>query len=124
MKCQFCGNDAKLVSGLDIYPHREDLTYLWFYACKPCNAWVGTHLKTGEPLGTLANKKTRNARMRAHQWFDPIWKHKEMQRREAYFWLSRQLGIPFDDTHIGNFDIDMCDRVVNAVKAWRESNGT
>lgn len=113
-----------MVHGSEIYPHRPDLSGLLFYACKPCEAWVGTHMKTGEPLGTLANKQTRNARMRAHQWFDPIWKKGHAKRRDAYIWLAGQLGIPFDDTHIGSFDIETCDRVVNAVKAWRESNGT
>lgn len=124
MKCPYCGNDAELTDGSKVYPHREDLYHLTFYACLPCGAWVGTHKKTGEPLGNLANKLVRNSRIRAHGWFDPIWKQGHMKRQDAYFWLSCRLKLSVEETHIANFDIETCDRVVKAVKDWWEANGT
>ena len=38
--------------------------------------------------------------------------------REAYKWLSEQLGMPRKDTHIGMFDVDQCKRVVEICKPY------
>lgn len=35
-------------------------------------------------------------------------------RRQAYAWLSKQLSIPVEITHIGEFDEDMCKRAIEA----------
>ena len=61
--------------------------------------------------------------MDAHAAFDPLWQRKLLKlekikgskrraRGDGYYWLSQQLGIPFEDCHIGMFDVDMCKRVV------------
>ena len=49
VKCSYCGNDAELVGGESVYPHRPDLYYLKFYQCLPCDAWVGCHRGTTKP---------------------------------------------------------------------------
>jgi len=80
-----------------------------------CNAYVGTHKKSGKPLGTLANSALRAARSRAHAAFDPLWRDAKstMTRREAYQWLSETLNIRFKDCHIALFDLRTCGHVVN-----------
>jgi len=35
-----------------------------------------------------------------------------MTRTDAYGWLSRQLGIEFKSCHIGMFDVEMCQKVI------------
>lgn len=47
VKCDYCGNDAMLVSGRAIYPHRPDLFRLNFWQCAPCDAYVGCHKREG-----------------------------------------------------------------------------
>ena len=111
--CPYCGNKSNLVSGNDIYPHRLDLGKLNFYMCKPCDAYVGTHKGTIIPLGRLANKELRAWKRKAHDAFDPIWKSKDMGRRQAYYWLADKLDIPKNDCHIGDFDTDTCRKVVD-----------
>ncbi|MDR0480872.1 MAG: DUF3268 family zinc-finger domain-containing protein [Gallionellaceae bacterium] len=61
VKCPYCDRDAQLVTGVTIYPHRDDLRRKHFWLCAPCNAYVGTHqrnrkmgLSGDEPLGRLA----------------------------------------------------------------------
>lgn len=116
--CDYCGRAAELVAGDDIYPHRPDLKALRFWRCVPCGAYVGCH-KAGNgygdgtrPLGRLANAELRAAKSAAHAAFDPLWKSRQMRRSDAYRWLSDALGIPANRTHIGEFDVETCRRVV------------
>lgn len=121
VQCPYCGADANLVRGDVVYPHRPDLHDLKFWTCDPCFAWVGTHRGTDEPLGRLANAELRKAKIAAHAAFDPLWRRKMQRdgcskgkaRRAGYTWLAGQLGIEFNDCHIGMFDVSMCERVVD-----------
>ena len=112
--CPYCAAPAKLVTGSIIYPHRPDLSTLMFWCCPPCDAYVGCHKNTTTPLGRLANAALRRAKSNAHRAFDPLWKSGRITRRAAYQWLSENLGIPFEKTHIGEFNEAMCARVMAA----------
>lgn len=112
MICDYCNNEAQLVDGESIYPHRPDLYQLRFYSCVPCNAWVGCHKGTTKPLGRLANAELRQAKIAAHAAFDPLWRSSSQSREGAYKWLAKQLGIPRADCHIGMFNVETCRRVV------------
>lgn len=121
--CEYCKNLCDLVDGLSIYPHREDLKDLRFWECSPCNAYVGCHKKNKKyspngstPLGRLANPALRAAKSQAHRVFDPIWKEGSFSRSGAYAWLSKKLDLSKDETHIGLFDVDMCLKVVEAIR--------
>jgi len=115
VQCTYCGEDARLISGAELYPHRPDLCFRSFWRCETCDAHVGCHPGGNEPLGVLANSELRKARSIAHSVFDPLWRNGKMKRRDAYYWLSRQLGIRWRDCHIGMFDQAQCERVVEIV---------
>jgi hypothetical protein len=112
--CDYCGKEAKLVPGSDIYFNRPDLAQNMYWECLPCEAHVGCHKNspTHKPLGGLANKELRKKRGEAHAAFDPIWKHHHMSRNHAYMWLSSKLGIPMKLCHIGMFNSGQCDLVI------------
>ena len=114
--CPYCGMRAKRANGCDLYPHRPDLWKKKFVVCFPCDARVGCHAN-GDPLGELANAELRSIRIKAHAAFDPKWKQGGMSRSKAYRWLSKQLGIRFEDTHIGMFDMDQCQRVIEVCES-------
>jgi hypothetical protein len=82
-----------------------------YYVCPRgnCDAVVGSH-PDGRPVGKPANKATRQARIRAHDAFDPIWKSGEMKRAQAYAWLREATGV----MHIGDSSLEECERVVTA----------
>ena len=82
------------------------------YLCRKCDAYVGCHNGTDQSLGRLANARLRHAKKIAHSYFDRIWKDGYMSRTNAYTWLSNQLGIPKEYTHIGMFKIETCNRVI------------
>jgi hypothetical protein len=126
--CPYCGAVAILVTGADIYPHRQDLAEKRFWSCAPCDAYVGCHPpmdaygKGGQgdgtvPLGRLANAELRGLKQRAHAAFDPLWTSRAMSRRKAYAWLATAMGLPSKNTHIGMFDEAQCRAVIEAVKA-------
>ncbi|EDX6630579.1 hypothetical protein CVC30_004814, partial [Salmonella enterica subsp. enterica serovar Cerro] len=70
----------------------------------------------GKPLGRLANSSLRAMKSSAHRAFEPLWKTGRMSRKDAYLWLSKQLDIKFSECHIGMFDEDMCEKVVELCK--------
>ena len=118
--CDYCDKVARFHQHSDGFYNGTDYGPVW--ACTPCGAWVGCH-KTGTgttPLGRLANKELRQAKIRAHAAFDPLWRGKMKRddcpqheaRQAGYRWLSKQLGIEPADTHIGMFDVETCNRVV------------
>ena len=118
--CPYCASKSELVKGSVIYPHRNDLYNLNFWLCAPCDAYVGCHKGTTNPLGRLANKELRSAKSEAHKFFDPLWHNSEKPRRHArnaaYSWLAEALGVPTQECHIGMFDVETCRRVVEICK--------
>lgn len=116
--CPYCGKPSRLTNGREVYPRarKPELIAKGFYICTPCDARVGCHPGTSTPLGDLANKPLRDARIAAHAAFDPLWQSGRMKRSAAYRWLAETLGIEPTETHIGMFDEATCARVVEAVR--------
>ena len=115
-ECRYCGNPVVYTSNAEIYGREYGNGKC--YLCRKCRAFVGVHTDTNIPLGTLANDKLRKARNRAHNYFDKLWKEptRIMKRNDAYSWLSKQLGIKKQETHIAWFEIEQCDKTVELVK--------
>lgn len=122
ISCNYCEKPAELHWGEAVYPHRKELHKKKFWVCWGCDAWVGCHEREdgAEPLGTLAKEDLRDARIKAHDAFDSLWRHGEMSREEAYSWLAQALGIPPFKCHISRMDLDYVRRVVDAVDERRE----
>lgn len=110
--CPYCNQKTELIDSSEIY---HGISYGFMYICKSCKAYVGCYKNSQRSLGRLANEELRLAKHTAHQHFDRIWKSKEMSgwyQKKAYRWLSEQLDTPLEYTHIGMFEIDMCEKVV------------
>ncbi|TXI88438.1 MAG: hypothetical protein E6Q36_05610 [Chryseobacterium sp.] len=118
-KCPYCQESTEFVDSSSVYSQ----SYGMIYICRPCKAWVGVHKDTNVALGRLAKIDLRKKKKEAHHYFDKLWNKKIEKgfkkgkaRGIAYKWLSVQLGIPKEETHIGWFDIDMCQRVIDICK--------
>lgn len=116
--CPYCERPAAfLPSSAAVYGGR-DFGPVW--ACHPCGAWVGCHPGTNRPLGRLADRDLRQAKIAAHRAFDRLWQRKmaaervskKKARSAGYRWLAAQLGIEPRDCHIGMMDAGLCRRVV------------
>lgn len=127
--CPYCGEESKLVTGAVLYcTTRADLVDKQFWRCVPCDAHVGCHRGTTNPLGRLADLTLRMWKGRAHAAFDGHWKGFEtaQQRRAArtaaYARLAADLGIEAKDCHIGMFDRAGCERTIQICITWNNNN--
>ena len=55
----------------------------------------------------------RLKRIETHHVFDAYWKSQNMTRSGAYRWLSQQMRIPAKQAHIGGFEMDQCQQVID-----------
>lgn len=108
MICPFCNNEAVWCENKEIYGRNYGKSYMC-YLCKPCNAYVGCHNNTKNPLGTMANAELREWRMKVHAYIDPFWKEKGWNRQTVYRKLSEALGKQY---HTGEADIETCKKVL------------
>ena len=123
--CRYCGGVIRLVDAEKIYgdkaAKRLGLVGEKIYQCQNCNARVGCHKGTTRALGNVANEALRLKRIETHHVFDAFWKAQHMTRTGAYKWLSQQLHIPAKQTHIGGFEMDQCQQVIDLCCCAEES---
>lgn len=112
--CPYCKKDTTLIHSTKVYS--RDYGSFWMYICNPCQAWVGCHKKTKEAKGRVAKLGLRYLKKDAHEVFDKIWKKNIMTRSECYKWLSGQLNLPPEYTHIGMFGEKTCLKVIELSK--------
>lgn len=111
--CDYCGRRAEFVDSSVIYGKSYGMIYLC--RCRPGYAYVGVHKGTDRPLGRLADMELRELKKKAHATFDPLWKEGQFRghRKAAYAWLSKQMDLPQEKTHIGMFDASKCKQVIS-----------
>jgi len=98
--------------------------YGLFYGCveyPKCKAAHGAH-EDGKPLGIPASKPTKEARIRAHDAFDQLWKGRGgMKRGDAYVWMQKAMGLTIEEAHIGRFTIEQCEQLESLVNDYFEN---
>ena len=113
--CSYCNSKVIKKDSSIVYGK----SYGDIYICSSfpkCDAYVGVDKKTGKPLGTLANKSLREARRKAHESFDQLWKTGIMSRKEAYRWLSQAMSLSKTESHIALFNIEQCNNLIEKVQ--------
>ena len=109
--CPYCKSETRVTSQLEIYNRSyNDRKVICCKNYPECDSYVGTH-SDGTTLGRLADKSLRGGKSEAHKYFDIIWTSKLLTRTEAYEWMSKELEIPFEYTHIGMFGLKTCRKV-------------
>ncbi|MBD2386012.1 zinc-finger-containing protein [Cylindrospermum sp. FACHB-282] len=117
--CPYCNQKSELVHSSIIYG--AGTNYGMIYLCKSCDAYVGCHKGTEKALGSLANRELRALRNKCHALFDVKWKggdriSRQIARNSAYQWLSKQLEISREVTHIAMFDEQQCKHVIELLQ--------
>ncbi len=101
------------IYGSDNYPGN-------YWLCPTCRAYVGCYAESDRALGRVANAELRKWKNRAHEVFDALWRKSAFDKRTSfsaarsrgYQWLSQQMKLPPEQTHIGMFDVKQCQTVV------------
>lgn len=99
--------DARLTTGVEIYPLRADLHQLPFWKCDCCGNYVGCHHKTSnktKPLGVIPSAEVKNARMHIHKLIDPLWNNGLLNRKRLYKEISTRLGYEYHTAMIRSVD--------------------
>lgn len=130
-KCAECGKDCKKATAKDVYPDQHYLPSFASMANKvywqcECGAYVGSHEKSGAPLGTAAGRELRELRSQVHKYFDRLWQHfvekegwqQHVARSVLYGWLAGRLGIVPGQCHIALFDTKTCLRAIEACQTY------
>ncbi len=120
--CPYCGGKPEFVESDAVYSRSYGMIWL----CRPCEAWVGVHKESGQPLGRLADQSLRERKREAHHYFDNLWRRKMLKykiskgaaRSRAYSWLSERLRIHPDQCHIGMMDDTECLAVIMLCKPY------
>lgn len=110
--CHLCGGEVGIVHHNALYG-RIYGKWPWVYQCAGCKAYVGMHPFTNIPLGTLADKELRDARVSAKQPFNLLWACR-MTRTEAYTALAAHMGKEAGSCHFGMFSLEEC----NVAREW------
>lgn len=121
--CPYCNCETNLVGGAVVYPHRINDDPLpkfmksKYYMClENSNHYVGTYQCNVRSLGRVADSELRKLKQKGHKTFDPLWKNKQhfKNQKEAYFWLSEKMNLPFKYTHFGMFSNEQCLQAIEA----------
>lgn len=125
--CDYCSAKATFLKTSETVYHGRDYGPLWI--CEPCQAWVGCHPDL-RPLGRLADSELRQAKRDAHLQFDRLWKDwafaypdlgrcnarlKRLMRARAYAWATDAMNIPADKCHIGQFNVEQCNQLIDLI---------
>lgn len=106
--CHNCGSMVRLVNNAEIYG-REYGDWPYAYKCISCDSYVGLHPDTDLPLGTLADKATREARKAYKQAFINVQRREGWGRKQAYAWLAMRMGLPVSECHWGMFSVNQAE---------------
>jgi ribosomal protein L37AE/L43A len=113
--------DARLTTGVEIYPHRKDLAGQPFWLCDTCGNYVGCHHKTKDrtrPMGVIATDEIRQLRRQIHAILDPLWQAPDGRtpRREGiYAEISERIG---ESYHTGEIrSAEQARKILEIVKA-------
>ncbi|MDR9889879.1 zinc-finger-containing protein [Pseudenterobacter timonensis] len=116
-QCHHCSGLVRIGTHEEVYG-RDYSDWPYVYLCEGCGAYVGLHPFTAIPLGTLADKRTREARKSCKLPFERIWRSGRMSRTEAYKWLADKMGIPTDECHFGWFSAEQCQTAMTHCNEW------
>lgn len=122
--CRYCGGTIRLVPAETVYgasTGRLRKKNEKIYQCQNCGARVGCHKGTDRPLGNVANEMLRLKRIETHQIFDSFWKRQHISRAAAYKWLAKKMNLPEGAAHIGDFEMDQCQKVIDLCRNEKEA---
>ena len=124
--CPYCGRVSVLRSAEYVYGQDIIIPGKKLYVCSGypvCDAYVGVSRGTKKPLGSLANGELRHKRILAHRLLKRIVEKGIMNRKSAYEWLAIRMNLPYEDTHIGYFSNEACDRAMKQMREILEQKG-
>lgn len=118
----YCGSPAHLRPNSLLYGGKS-YGNGYAYICDrfpDCRGSVGVH-PNGKPLGVIPDEQTKVMRRKLHAIVDPLWQNQAYRSRKksrgsVYGYLRRIGGLSAEECHIGNFDADMCLKMMKLIR--------
>lgn len=95
------------IHDVDLYPCETHYGTRWGCPTEGC-----TVVKWSGSTSTPADLETRTARIAAHEHFDKLWRSGKFKRQKLYSRLAKFMGLSKKKTHIGHFNIEQCNQVI------------
>lgn len=88
-----------------------------YYRCSRFPHCRGTHSAhpDGSPMGTPADEVTKRLRHRAHVAMGKLQKERRWNTNGMYMWLGKKMGLTKEACHVGLFDAEQCNLVMQFV---------
>lgn len=106
--CPYCSGSVELISNSHVYGKSHG-TWPYLYSCQCCDAYVGLHPHTDLPLGSMADKRLRGARMQGKEIFYRLMHSLKLDRNNMYPWLAGHMNLFPAECHWAMFDEEQCD---------------
>lgn len=110
--CPKCGKEGEWLDNQKVYGKRYGKSYMCYY-CRDCDTYVDCHNNTRQALGNMADKETRQARMRAHRVIDPLWQSGKYKRKTVYLRLKEAFGY---EVHVSQASKELCEDIIKTAK--------
>lgn len=110
--CPKCQKDGEWLDNKEVYGKRYGKSYMCYY-CRDCDTYVGCHNNTRQALGDMADKETRQARMKAHRIIDPLWQSGKYKRSTVYKRLSEAFG---HEVHVSQASKEYCEEIIKTAE--------
>lgn len=111
-RCHLCGGKVELVENKVMYGFNRGWPWIWLCQTPGCRAYVGCHANTHRPLGTLADRRTREARQAAYAALQGYCNRAGMPYADAKGWVASKLRVSEACSGIGWLTIAQCQRLV------------
>lgn len=124
--CPYCGRVSVLRPAEYVHGEKNINPGENLYVCSgypECDAYVGVVRGSRKAKGTLADGELRHKRILAHRLLNQITEQGIMDRDAVYQWLAIRLGLSYEDTHIGYFSADLCDKAIELMQVRLKSIG-
>lgn len=102
--CPYCEQATVFTDSSEVYRKSYGMIYL----CRDCDAFVGVHGSTVNPLGTPAKRKLRELRKCCHGTLDYYWRTKQVTRSALYSWMMTVMQLPKERAHIAMLSETEC----------------
>lgn len=137
--CPYCHRPSVfLESSKSVYGGRD---FGPIFRCDRCDAHVGCHRDTLQPLGRLADRELRTLKIHLHALFDPLWRDilpaypdvgqnglhghlHRIARQRAYAWLAHHLKIKVEDCHVAMFGPQQCLQAIGFIEHYKPTSAT
>lgn len=113
LTCNYCNGECEWVSNKEVYGKKYGKSHM-IWLCRDCDAYVGCHNNSKNPMGTLANRKLRQLRKDAKNLFiSKCLNGNRQYNYDRYCEIASLLNKKMSKTHFAMFNEEDCQKIIH-----------